>query len=410
MHNGYQDAYDFYAGLRAPPGGGDMKLMLQPGDGPTQIIKGINSAKSSIEIVIFRFDRTEIERALANAVKRGVFVHALVAHANRSGEDGLRELEMRLLADGVNVARTASDLVRYHDKMMIVDRRELYLFAFNLTYLDIERSRSFGVVTTNPKLVHEAVKLFEADAKRTLYEPGFAQFVVSPANARRQLAAFIKGARKELLIYDPTISDPAMVRLLEERAGAGVDVRIIGRLALRRPTLPSRKLHRLRLHARAIIRDRSHAFIGSQSLREVELDARREVGIIFRDHRVVHRMVHTFQEDWDLAGKAQEQKSETAPAAKAAKKVAKAVAKELPPVAPVLQAIMEEMAHTHIAFNAKEVEQTVKDAVKEAVKEVVEVVVEDAAERREDLPPQAAPQPESRLTLYPFRPSASEVN
>lgn len=387
-----------------------MKLMLQPGDGPTQIIKGINGAKSSIEIVIFRFDRTEIERALANAVKRGVFVHALVAHANRSGEDGLRELEMRLLADGVNVARTASDLVRYHDKMMIVDRRELYLFAFNLTYLDIERSRSFGVVTTNPKLVHEAVKLFEADAKRTLYEPGFAQFVVSPANARRQLAAFIKGARKELLIYDPTVSDPAMVRLLEERAGAGVDVRIIGRLALRRPTLPSRKLHRMRLHARAIIRDRSRAFIGSQSLREVELDARREVGIIFRDQRVVHHMAHTFEEDWDLAGKAQEQKSEAAPAAKAAKKVAKAVAKELPPVAPVLQAIMEEMAHTHVALNAKELEQTVKDAVKEAVKEVVEVVMEDAAERREDAPQQAAPQPESRPALYPFRPSTSAIN
>jgi cardiolipin synthase A/B len=387
-----------------------MKLMLQPGDGPIQIIKGINSAKSSIEIVIFRFDRSEIERALANAVKRGVFVHALVAHANRSGEDGLRELEMQLLADGVNVARTASDLVRYHDKMMIIDQRELYLFAFNLTYLDIERSRSFGAITTNPKLVHEAVKLFEADAKRTLYEPGCAQFVVSPANARRQLAAFIKGARKELLIYDPTISDPAMARLLEERAGAGVDVRIIGQLALHRPSLPSRKLHRMRLHARAIIRDRSSAFIGSQSLREVELDARREVGIIFRDQRVVHRLVHTFQEDWDLAGKAQQQKSEAAPAARAAKMVAKVVARELPPVAPVLQAIIEEIAHTHVDLNAKAVEQTVKDAVREAVKEVVEVVVEDMAERREGLEPQAAPQPESRPALHPFRGPSSTIN
>src|SRR5215471_11996171 len=154
-----------------------MKLMLQPGDGPTSIIKAINNAKSSIEIVIFRFDRSEIERALANAIKRGVFVHALVAHANRSGEDGLRDLEMRLLAAGVNVARTADDLIRYHGKMMIVDRRELYLFAFNLTYLDIERSRSFGLITTNPKLVHQAVRLFEADTKRLSYEPGHSKFV-----------------------------------------------------------------------------------------------------------------------------------------------------------------------------------------------------------------------------------------
>src|SRR5215471_1258140 len=276
-----------------------MKLMLQPGDGPTSIIKAINSAKSSIEIVIFRFDRSEIERALANAVKRGVFVHALVAHANRAGEDGLRDLEMRLLAAGVNVARTSSDLVRYHGKMMIIDRRELHVFAFNLTYLDIERSRSFGVVTTNPKLAHEAARLFEADAKRLVYEPGQPCFVVSPANARKQLSAFVKGARKELLIYDPTVSDPVMIRLLEERAMAGVEVKIIGRLAHKRDLLPSRKLHRLRLHARAMVRDRTYAFIGSQSLREIELDGRREVGLIFRDRRIVRRLAETFQQDWD---------------------------------------------------------------------------------------------------------------
>lgn len=193
-----------------------MKLMLQPGDGPTSIIKAINNAKSSIEIVIFRFDRSEIERALANAIKRGVFVHALVAHANRSGEDGLRDLEMRLLAAGVNVARTSSDLVRYHGKMMIIDRRDVYVLAFNMTYLDIERSRSFGVVTRNRDVLREAGKLFDADVKRHRYEPESSKFLVSPVNARKELAAFLKGARRQLLIYDPEVSDPMMVGILEE--------------------------------------------------------------------------------------------------------------------------------------------------------------------------------------------------
>ena len=44
------------------------------------------------------------------------------------------------------MSRTADDLVRYHGKFMIIDRRDLYLLAFNLTMLDIERSRSFGVI------------------------------------------------------------------------------------------------------------------------------------------------------------------------------------------------------------------------------------------------------------------------
>src|SRR5256885_2864276 len=115
-----------------------MKLLIQPGDGLDRLVKGIRKAKKSIEVLIFRFDRTEIERALANAVSRGVFVHALIAFTNRGGEKNLRALEMRLLAAGVTVARTSDDLLRYHGKMLIIDRRELYVLSFNFTYLDIE--------------------------------------------------------------------------------------------------------------------------------------------------------------------------------------------------------------------------------------------------------------------------------
>jgi cardiolipin synthase len=89
-----------------------VRSLVQPGDGIMPLVKGINSAKKSVEILIFRFDRTEIERALANAVSRGVVVHALIAFTNRGGEKNLRALEMRLLAAGVTVARTADDLVR----------------------------------------------------------------------------------------------------------------------------------------------------------------------------------------------------------------------------------------------------------------------------------------------------------
>src|SRR6266849_5316177 len=293
------------------------------------LIKGINAAKNSVEIVIFRFDRGELQRALANAVKRGVFVHALIAHINRLGEGNLRKLEMQLLAAGVTVARTADDLLRYHAKMMIIDRRELYLLSFNLTYADIERSRGFGIVTTNRKLVQEASRLFEADTKRHPYDARLAALVVSPANARKQLAKFIQEAKNELLIYDPKISDPAMIRLLTERAKAGVAIKVIGRLTKKSPSLEVRRLSPMRLHTRTMIRDGRAAFVGSQSLREVELDGRREVGVIFRDSKVVKRLAGTFQQDWSVIEKPKEPATnkEAAPAARAAKRVAKAVAK-----------------------------------------------------------------------------------
>ena len=74
-----------------------VKLLTQPGAGSTELVEAINSAVKSIEIVIFRFDRREIEAALKAAAARGVFVHALVTYRNRGGEKNLRKLEMRLL-------------------------------------------------------------------------------------------------------------------------------------------------------------------------------------------------------------------------------------------------------------------------------------------------------------------------
>ena len=250
--------------------------MVQPGDGVTPTVKAINSAKQRVEIVIFRFDRAEIEKALANAVDRGVFVHALIAYTNRGGEKNLRKLEMRLLAAGVTVARTADDLTRYHGKMMIIDRRELYLLAFNFTSSDIDHSRSFGLVTGNKKLVRRLSSCSKPTPSVSLTQPGMPNFVVSPVNARKQLSGFLKGAKKQLLIYDPEVSDPGMIRILEERAKAGVEVQIIGRLTRKSAKLEVDKLCPMRLHTRTIIRDGTQALSAARACVSWNSNARRE--------------------------------------------------------------------------------------------------------------------------------------
>ena len=85
----------------------------------------------------------------------------------------------------------------------------------------------------------------------------------------------------------------------------------------------SRKLPDLRLHARAIIRDGAQAFIGSQSLRKLELDARREVGVIVHDSRIARRMRAVFEADWAEAApdKKKDEKKELKKAIKAAEDV-----------------------------------------------------------------------------------------
>ncbi len=357
----------------------DLKVIIQPGDGIGRLIKGIRKAKKSVEVVIFRFDRAEIERALIDAVERGVFVHALVAFTNHGGEENLRKLEKRFLASGITVARTAGDLVRYHGKMMIVDRKELYLTAFNFTRLDMERSRSFGLITRNPKLVAEAIRLFEADTKRQVYAAGNSKFLVSPVNARKELTKFIKSAKKELLIYDPKISDRAMLRLLAERRKAGVEIRVIGKVSQKH--LSSCELRRMRLHTRTMVRDRTHIFIGSQSLRQLELDARREIGVILRDGAALKAVVRTFEEDWAASyGEGLEEQAaqkSALPARKTARKVARLVSEDarVDPVAKKVAKAISEAADVNL--NGRKI----RERVREVMHDVVEETAKDAAEK-----------------------------
>ena len=282
-----------------------MELLVEPDDGFAPIMRRVKTARRTIDTTIFRFDLPELQKAFEAAVTRGVQVRALVAHTNSDGEKLLRKLETELLAAGVILARSDDDLVRYHGKVLIVDREVLHVMLFNYTRLDVNKSRSFAVATRNKRLVQEAIKLFESDMTRQPYAPGSDDLVVSPENSRPRLAAFLKGARSELLIYDPRLTDPAMIRLLQERARKGVDVRILGRIGKRGTGLAAAKMPGLRLHARVIIRDGNRAFLGSQSLRKLELDGRREVGITIKDPGPLKRLKAVFESDWAQAALAQ---------------------------------------------------------------------------------------------------------
>jgi len=359
-----------------------LKLITQPADGTVSVLKAIKQAKKSIEIVIFRLDQADIEHALEDAAGRGVSVHALIAFTNRGGEKNLRRLEMKFLEKGITVARTADDLVRYHGKMMLVDGKDLYLLTYNFTRLD-SNSRSFGIVTKNRDIVQEASRLFEADTTRQAYSSRCNKLVVSPVNARKRLASFLKGAKRELLIYDVDITDKEMLRILEDRCQAGVKIQIIGHVASSK-NLSARAFRKMRLHTRIIIRDSKQAFLGSQSLRKLELDARREIGVIVNSPKVVSSLVTIFQDDWKgsvSANERAEKKHLNALADRASKKIAKEVAKKLAPTPVVKHMVKAIQDEARIEVNPSQAAQVMKGTLKKAVKKATAKIVEEAVAR-----------------------------
>lgn len=348
-----------------------MKLLIQPDDGIKPLIDALNRAKKNIRILIFRFDRAEIHKALVAAVDRGVKVQALIAYTNRGEEKNLRKLEMQLLEKGITVSRTADDLVRYHGKMIIIDDKELYVLAFNFTHMDIDLSRSFGAVITSSTEVKDAIKLFECDAERSTFKPTKkSQLVVSPVNAREELTDFIKKAKKQLYFYEMKISDGDFIKLLQKKISDGVDIRILSRAATKGPGMPVRKMPS-RLHARVILRDGDTAFIGSQSLRKLELEARREIGIIFDDAKAMKQMTEIFESDW----KKSEPIAQDGAAGALdlpAKKIAHAVVKKMA-MKPIIERVLDRVIDIKddAPFEPDEIADTVRDAVRGEVHDAV---------------------------------------
>jgi len=284
---------------------------------------------------------------------------------------------MELLPAGIEVSRTGDELLRHHYKFMIVDRRVLYVLTFNYTHLDIEHSRSFALVVDDPDAVEEASRLFYADVRRQSYKPELKSFVVSPLNAREQLSHFIKGAEKQLLIYDPEVSDREMIRLLRDRARQGVEIRIIGRVVKPSDDFDPGHLMRMRFHTRTILRDRREAFLGSQSLRAHELDRRRELGMFVRDRDIVHSLVKVFESDWAGLDPVREGSGKEVPeSAKALKRTVKAIVRELP-LTPIVEDALKHAVRKLPNFDLRsnELRHNLTDVVKNAVEEAVSGIV-----------------------------------
>ena len=211
-----------------------VKLIIEPDDGVAPLLAAIKRAKKSVEIAIFRFDRKDIEMALkAAAAAKGVRVTALIAFANRGGEQSLRKLESALPRRrhhrGAQCQRPDPLSRQVHpDRSPRPVRAVVQLHASRHRPQPRLRHRD-DQPELDPRSRPAVQGRLHADAVRA------ARRRTRSSSARRTpgrcSATFLKGAKTQLLIYDPKISDKEMLRILQERAKAGVEIKVIGSVA-----------------------------------------------------------------------------------------------------------------------------------------------------------------------------------
>jgi cardiolipin synthase A/B len=284
--------------------GRNVSLIVQPGDSFFPIVGAIDSATHSIKMTIFRMDDPIILDAIKNAVTRKIKVQIIISTDAKGWEKKNKRLAEELAKLGANVKAlkaTKDSIKRYHYKILTVDNHMSFILTFNPTRNNLHYARDFGVSIRDEAITTELNLLFDSDWRGETFLPKDTPLVLSPFNSRLKLTQWVQSAKRTIRILDAKLQDGLLITLLKEKALEGCDVKIIGKdVSLNRtvPNLRVRKLARYKLHAKCIVIDGEGFFIGSQNLREVSLDNRREVGIIIEDNALARRIERVFDEDW----------------------------------------------------------------------------------------------------------------
>ncbi len=123
-----------YGALHA---GSVISVCFSPGGHCTDVIvKEIESARSSILVQAYGFTSAPIAKALLEAHKRGVTVHAILDKSNRtdkySGADFLYNVGIPILIDSAHAIA--------HNKVMVIDGETVITGSFNFTKAAEERN------------------------------------------------------------------------------------------------------------------------------------------------------------------------------------------------------------------------------------------------------------------------------
>lgn len=285
----------------------NLSLIVQPGDSFFPLVDAIDSAVSSIKMTIFRMNDPIIREAMTYAVARGVKVQALVAPASKGWTKKNKKLseELSKVDIEVRVPRARKEKIkRYHYKIMTIDNELSLILTFNPTQKNLHYARDFGLLIRDPEITTELSRLFDADWSGEVFKPDDLPLVISPHNSREKMLELLASAEKSICILDAKVQDQEAIGLLLRKASAGCSIKIISNDVSYDEVVPNyhvRKLARYKLHAKCIVVDGIRFFIGSQNIRPVSMDRRREVGIIVEDDAMARKIERVFDEDWENA-------------------------------------------------------------------------------------------------------------
>lgn len=290
---------------RAPAGGSELSLIVEPRDGVRPLIRWIDRAQTIVFVSAYILTDRSVVRALERAEAQGVQVYVQLDPHPFGLPTQPARMASQLRAAGVHVRWTRPGLTYSHAKYIVIDDRVALIGTANYSASAFSKNREFIMVDTNRRDVLAVSELFRSDWDRLRSNTHDPALVIAPGRARAQISALLTSARKSIDMYAEEFADVEMEHLLIGLARRGVRVRLLlppgvtpadaRRLALGRVGVHG--LSRPYGHAKAVLVDGRRGFVGSENMSATSLDHNRELGILIPP-ALVRSVEQYFARDW----------------------------------------------------------------------------------------------------------------
>ena len=286
-----------------------VKIIVEPGDNGQGLVSAISGAKTSVHMTMYLLT---VNGAVYNALiaaKAKVDVKVILNQNFPGGQGSNVQTFNGLKAAGVNVVWAPSVYTFTHEKCAIIDGTTAWIMTMNATNSSPSQNREYLAVDTDADDVKSAEAIFQADFTGAAAGPS-GKLVLAPINAKNRLYDLIKSATKSVDVEGEEFSDVDLTNILGIKADAGLTVRVVlsdvtptpaqqtAVNTLKAHKIPVKSVSTPYIHAKAIVVDGVHAYVGSENFTTGSMTGNRELGVLFDTASEVTKVATTIGADF----------------------------------------------------------------------------------------------------------------
>jgi phosphatidylserine/phosphatidylglycerophosphate/cardiolipin synthase-like enzyme len=284
-----------------------VQIIVEPSDKGQALLSAIQGAKTSVHMTMYLLSNDQVVSALIAQKNAG---HEVKVVLNQTFPDTESNATVfgQLKNAGVSVVYAPAVYTFTHEKCVIIDGTTAWIMTMNATQSSPTDNREYLAVDTDSADVAAAEAVFEADYGNLAVNTS-GKLLLAPVNAKERILSLIGSATKTIDLEGEELSDTDVVAALTARADAGVKIRIVlagagtasqqqAITTLKAKSIPVVSIANPYVHAKAIVVDAVHAYVGSENFSTGSLKYNRELGVVFDTAAEVSKVATTIGGDF----------------------------------------------------------------------------------------------------------------